>query len=219
MSMRIMWSSLSNKKPAKALHNSVFPTPVGPRNKKEPVGRFGSPKPARERRIAFDTAVIASSWPTTRWCNLSSICSNLSRSPCMSLETGMPVARATTSAISSAPTCVRNNRCTPSLDSLLLSLAFASLRRFSNSGNLPYCNSATLLKSPLRVSSSIWKRMRSISSLTCAPPWAEAFSDFQMSSKSEYSLPTLMISSSSNSMRLIDASSFSLRTASRSILS
>ena len=131
----------------------------------------------------------------------------------------MPVARATTSAISSAPTCVRKSLCTPSLDSFLLSLAFASLRRFSNSGNLPYCNSATLLKSPLRVSSSIWKRMRSISSLTCAPPWAEAFSDFQMSSKSEYSLPTLMISSSSNSMRLIDASSFSLRTASRSILS
>ena len=33
--------------------------------------------------------------------------------------------------------------------------ALASLRRFSNSGSLPYCNSATLLKSPLRVNSSI----------------------------------------------------------------
>src|SRR6478752_6839004 len=40
MSTRIRWSSLSNRKPASALHSSVLPTPVGPRKRKEPVGRF-----------------------------------------------------------------------------------------------------------------------------------------------------------------------------------
>ncbi len=109
MSTRIMWSSLSNRKPASALHSSVLPTPVGPRNRNEPIGRFGSDRPARERRMASATAVMASSWPTTRSCSLASICSSLSRSPCISLQTGMPVARDTTSAISSAPTIVRSS--------------------------------------------------------------------------------------------------------------
>ena len=31
----------------------------------EPIGRFGSLSPARERRMARDTALMASSWPTT----------------------------------------------------------------------------------------------------------------------------------------------------------
>src|SRR5215204_358064 len=109
MSTRIRCSSLSNRKFASALHSSVLPTPVGPRNRKEPVGRFGSERPERERRMAFATALIASSCPTTRSCSLSSISSSFSRSPCISLDTGMPVARATTSAISSAPTCVRSS--------------------------------------------------------------------------------------------------------------
>ena len=61
MSMRIKWSSLSNKKPAKVLHNSVLPTPVGPKNKKLPYGLFGSDRPERERRMALATAVTASS--------------------------------------------------------------------------------------------------------------------------------------------------------------
>ena len=33
----------------------------------EPIGRFGSCRPARARRTAVDTAVTASSWPTTRF--------------------------------------------------------------------------------------------------------------------------------------------------------
>ena len=41
---------------ASALHSSVLPTPVGPRNRNEPFGRFGSDRPARERRIASETA-------------------------------------------------------------------------------------------------------------------------------------------------------------------
>ncbi len=40
----------------------LCPTPVGPRNRKLPIGRLGSCKPARARRTAFATAFKASSW-------------------------------------------------------------------------------------------------------------------------------------------------------------
>ena len=43
-------------------------SPGGPRNMNEPYGLFGSDSPARERRIASETATIASCWPTTRLC-------------------------------------------------------------------------------------------------------------------------------------------------------
>mmetsp|Transcript_36630 Transcript_36630/g.85069 ORF Transcript_36630/g.85069 Transcript_36630/m.85069 type:complete len:265 (-) Transcript_36630:257-1051(-) len=219
MSMRTIWSSLSNRKPARALHSSVLPTPVGPRNRKLPSGRFGSDRPARERRIASLTAWMASSWPTTRSCSLPSICSSFSRSPCISLDTGMPVARATTSAISSAPTSVRSRRGLPESPALPASLAWASLSVFSSSGRRPYCSSATLLKSPLRLRSSICCLMRSISSLTWAEPWAWAFSAVQISSRSSYSRWSFCSSSSISAKRFCEPSSFSLRTASRSILS
>ena len=52
------WSS-SNKKPASALVSSVLPTPVGPRNRNEPIGRDGSCRPARARLTADDTACTA----------------------------------------------------------------------------------------------------------------------------------------------------------------
>ena len=132
MSMRTIASVVSNMNSASALHNSVLPTPVGPRNRNEPFGRFGSDRPARERRIASATACTASSWPTTRLCSSSSIFSSLSRSPSSILLTGMPVQRLTTSAISSAVTLV----CT-SLKSCV-SAACAAASCFSSSGNLPY---------------------------------------------------------------------------------
>ena len=55
ISMRIKDSSLPNMNSAKALASSVLPTPVGPRNMKEPIGFFTSLRPARERRIAWET--------------------------------------------------------------------------------------------------------------------------------------------------------------------
>ncbi len=70
MSTRIIASSEPNIASAKALANSVFPTPVGPKNINEPIGRVGSLKPLRERRIALAIELIASSWPTTRWCKI-----------------------------------------------------------------------------------------------------------------------------------------------------
>ena len=56
MSMRMMACSSSNMNSASALASSVLPTPVGPRNRNEPIGRFGSCSPARARRTASDTA-------------------------------------------------------------------------------------------------------------------------------------------------------------------
>ena len=44
---------------ARALAISVLPTPVGPTKMKEPIGREGSLRPARARRIASETVVIA----------------------------------------------------------------------------------------------------------------------------------------------------------------
>jgi len=104
MSMRTSASSVSKRKAASALQSSVLPTPVGPRKRNEPFGRFGSDRPARERRIAFDTAFTASSCPTTRLPSSSSMRRSLSRSPSSILETGMPVHFETTSATSSSVT-------------------------------------------------------------------------------------------------------------------
>ena len=55
--------SSSNSDAASALASSVLPTPVGPRNRKLPTGRCGSPMPVRLRRTALATAVTASSCP------------------------------------------------------------------------------------------------------------------------------------------------------------
>ena len=62
ISKRIRDFSLPNRNSANARATSVFPTPVGPRNRNEPAGRLGDFSPARERRIARASAEIAFSW-------------------------------------------------------------------------------------------------------------------------------------------------------------
>src|SRR4051795_9881054 len=52
MSNRTIASSSPKSVSASARASSVLPTPVGPRNRNEPTGRFGSPSPARARRPA-----------------------------------------------------------------------------------------------------------------------------------------------------------------------
>ena len=61
ISIRTMFFSSSNSACASALASSVLPTPVGPRNRKEPMGRFSSLMPARLRRMASETFCTASS--------------------------------------------------------------------------------------------------------------------------------------------------------------
>ena len=104
ISTRINASSLPNTASARAFDNSVLPTPVGPRNKNEPTGRFGSFKPTRLLLIALATASTASFWPTTLLYNSSSRRSRRLDSCSVSLFTGIFVHTDTTSAISSAST-------------------------------------------------------------------------------------------------------------------
>ena len=104
MSMRTIAVSSSNRNAASALVSSVLPTPVGPRNMNEPIGRFGSWSPARARRTAVETACTASAWPTTRLPRSSSMRRSFSRSPSSILSTGMPVQRETTWAMWSGVT-------------------------------------------------------------------------------------------------------------------
>src|SRR5690625_7718683 len=66
MSMRTIARSSSNKKSANDLANSVLPTPVGPKNRNEPMGRSGSATPARERRTASETVSTARRCPINR---------------------------------------------------------------------------------------------------------------------------------------------------------
>ena len=105
ISTRINACSVPKTASASALESSVFPTPVGPRNRNEPVGRFGSFKPTLPRLTAFATAATASSCPTTR---LWSVCSSRARrfdSPSARRCTGIFVQVETVFAISSSVTC------------------------------------------------------------------------------------------------------------------
>src|SRR5207247_109548 len=95
MSSRTIARSSSNMNSASARASSVLPTPVGPRKTNEPIGRFGSCRPVRERRNAFATAAIASSWPTTRSCSRCSMWISFSVSPSSKRETGIPLRRPT----------------------------------------------------------------------------------------------------------------------------
>ena len=61
MSTRIRAFSEPNIASASALDSSVLPTPVGPRNRKEPMGLLGSCKSTRPRFMVCATAVTASS--------------------------------------------------------------------------------------------------------------------------------------------------------------
>jgi len=68
------------------------------------IGRAAFASPLRESRIAFATARTASGCPTTLSPRMRSILSNFSRSPASRRVVGMPVQRATISAICSGVT-------------------------------------------------------------------------------------------------------------------
>ena len=74
----------------------------GPRKMKLPMGRLGSLRPARLRRMALATSDTASFWPITRSCSRSSMWISFWTSPSSMRATGMPVHLATILAISSS---------------------------------------------------------------------------------------------------------------------
>jgi hypothetical protein len=110
MSRRTIADSSSKRNWARARASSVFPTPVGPMNRKDPIGRRGSFKPDLARRTAFETSRTASSCPTTRLVSRSSIRTSFSISPSTSLDTGIPVQRETIWAMSSSSTSSLRSR-------------------------------------------------------------------------------------------------------------
>src|SRR5438132_959594 len=58
MSRRTIARSSLNMNSARARASSVLPTPVGPRNTNEPIGRFGSCRPVRARRNALESLLL-----------------------------------------------------------------------------------------------------------------------------------------------------------------
>ena len=104
ISIRIIFSSLSNNNSVNFLANWVFPTPVGPRKINEPIGFLGSLSPALLRCIAITIFLTASSWPITLDLRVDSISANRSISCAATRCTGIPVIMATTSATCSSST-------------------------------------------------------------------------------------------------------------------
>ena len=95
--------SSPNRYSASARASSVLPTPVGPRKRKLPIGRFGSPRPARERRPPPrppDSLVLADHPAVQVLLQPHQPLALLAHE----LWTGMPVPRETTSAMSSGVT-------------------------------------------------------------------------------------------------------------------
>ena len=182
MSMRTIDSSVSNRNSASALQSSVLPTPVGPRNRNEPFGRRGSERPARERRMAFDDdlhrLVLADDALVQRLFHAQQFF-------LLALEH------------------LRDGNAGPLgnhfgdflfghlvADELgFLGLGDLRLRELASrareSPRTGCC--ATAVRSPLRRAASISCFTFSCSSRTSAAPCSEAFSLFQISSRSEYS--------------------------------
>ncbi len=170
ISILISASSSLNINSASDFASSVLPTPVGPKNKKVPIGRFGSFKPERARRIASETVSTASSWPIRRLCKISSILISFCFSLSTSLLTGIPVHLLTTFAISSSFISSLSNLFSE------CSLFWTAFNCFLSSRSLPYLSSAAVCKSVLRSASSIFAFTFSISSFIPASPVIEAFS-------------------------------------------
>ena len=137
---------------------SVLPTPVGPVNRKQPTGRSGVPRPARERFIEVTRALMASSWPKTTRLRPSAICSNLVRSVVDTLWVGMRAILATIFSMSAglifflltAPESLIKAPAS-SITSMALSGIYRSLRNFEDSSAaafkaesvyvIPWCSS------------------------------------------------------------------------------
>src|SRR6266849_6609094 len=116
MSKRTSDFSVPNINWARVRATSVLPTPVGPRNKNEPIGRFGLFRPARERRTARARAIIALSCEMMRLCSSSSMRSSFCDSSSLIETIGTPVQRDTTSSMSSRPTTPVDDELDPLLD-------------------------------------------------------------------------------------------------------
>ena len=154
-----MLSSESNIAAATDLASSVLPTPVGPKNKNEPIGRCSSLIPLLLRRIARATAETALSWPITRLCKRLSRLANWRVSLRFIWVTGTPVQSETTLAMSSGSTIA-----------LALTLECKVSINFSRCACKLFCSScnwAALTKFWLAAASFFWSIKFLILSLIC----------------------------------------------------
>ena len=95
-----MADSSSNSNSASDFVSSVFPVPVGPRKKNEPIGFLGSLSPLRDSIMASDKVVMARFCPLTRSCNLLSMLKSRSFSRACIFPIGILVHSATIASIS-----------------------------------------------------------------------------------------------------------------------
>ena len=89
---------------AKVLAISVFPTPVGPKNRKDPIGLFGLFIPVRDLFITEDMASIALSCPIIFSCKIFSKLRREDFSVSKILLVGIPVQFDNITAMSSSVT-------------------------------------------------------------------------------------------------------------------
>jgi hypothetical protein len=220
MSMRISDSSVSNRKPASALHSSVLPTPVGPRNMKEPYGRFGSrqagARTADRVRHRADRLVLADHAFMQLLLDMQQLVA-LALHHARDRDAGG--ARDHLGDLLGAD--LGAQQLGPRRAGQLLSpcAASACFSCASSSGRRPYCSSETRCQFEARVASSISRLTSSISSLMCVLPCATAFSAFQ-----DFLVVVVLALQARDlfldqGRRLPEASSFSRATASRSIFS
>ena len=147
MSTLMIESSVPKSASASALESSVFPTPVGPRNRNDPIGLFGSLRPTRPLLMALETAVTASSWAITLLCRVFSRFLRRAPSSSASFLTGMRVHLDTTSAMSSAVTLSPAELC-------FFSAFFLSSSHLLLSRSISTLRECASLRLPLRMLSS-----------------------------------------------------------------
>ena len=150
MSMRTMASSSSNRNSASALHSSVLPTPVGPRNRNEPIGRL---RVAQAGAAAADGVADGPHGLVLADHALAQPLLHLQQLLALALEhaatTGMPVHLLTTSAISSGVTSSLDQAVAVVRAARPASARASSSCRFSSRSS-PYWMRAARSRSPRR---------------------------------------------------------------------
>ena len=172
MSMRTIARSSSNRNSASALASSVLPTPVGPRNRNEPVGRFGvgdaGAGPAHRVGHRLHRGLLADDAGTELVLHAQQLGGLALEQP----AGGDAGPRATTSAMSSAVTSSLTRRVLRPGPAA----APASASSFSSAGISPYSSRDAVSKSPSRWARSIWPCRSSSRSFSSPTRLSPAFS-------------------------------------------
>jgi hypothetical protein len=216
MSIRTMARSSSKRNSASALASSVLPTPVGPRNRNEPVGRSGRrcrPASAAPRRRRARTA--AACWPMRRLPSHSSMCSSFSVSPSSSRPRGCRSTRDHLGDVVGADLLLDHRLGLVARPRT----AWASASCFSTAGISPYSSREACRESPSRCAFSAAPRSSSSLAFRSPTRLRPAFSLPAGLERRELLLGRSARSARSFASRSTEASSVSFESASSSIFS